>query len=207
VTTDPVYFYLDTETSDYSEDTNPSLPVEIAYVLATEERILHAASFIINQTLWSGIRRNPIAERVSNIHGINSATTDRFGEPPDPVLHQFRRLLDKATQVVAHNISFDITVMNHAFAIQALPPINWPEHFCTMRHSAGILRIPSGGRHAIDGWKAPKLSEAYKHFSGREISGAHTGLADVFSCRLVHRGILQHARMNQPKTEPTETPT
>lgn len=187
------FLYFDTETSDYSEPDRPALPVEIAFLLANEDRVWGAHSSIIKQSHWVGMKHdNPIAERVVKIHGITEKIAAMFGDAPDPVLHLFRRMLACADAVVAHNIAFDLIVMNHAAQTQQLPGLPWPQSICTMRGSATITKIPSGGRWAIEGFKAPKLSEAYAHFSGREMRDAHSGLADVFACRLVHRGMLAH---------------
>lgn len=184
--------YFDTETSDYHEETSPSLPVEVSFTLGTEDRVLSTISCILMQTGWEGIGENPIADRVIRVHGITPQMARMHGTGPDIVLNIFRRMIAQAEEVVAHNIEFDIGVMNHAVATQRLPPIVWPKKVCTMRLSAPIVRIPSGGRYAIDGWKAPKLLEAYRHFSGRDLVDAHNGLTDVFACRLVHRGCLAY---------------
>ena len=189
------YLYFDTETSDYHEPPgSPSLPCEIAAILADEDRVYSTLSFVIDQSKWIGIRLNQITERVIKIHGITNEIAAKFGQPPDIILNQFRSLLSKADAVVAHNIVFDIGVMDHVMTVQELPQLAWPDQICTMRLSAPIVGIPSKSEWAIDGtWKPPKLSEAYKHFAGREMSGAHNALVDAYGCKLVHKGCLRHA--------------
>lgn len=184
--------YIDTETSDYHERDAPSLPVQIAAILATEGRVVATLSCILSQRCWQGIRLNPIADRVIIKHGITSEICDAFGWPPDAVINRLRQMADRAEVVVAHNIEFDIEVLEHACGVQRVPPLLIRSKFCTMRESAGILRIPSSGRYAIDGWKAPKLTEAYRWFAKKEMTNAHDALHDAFGCRLVHRGILAH---------------
>ena len=196
--------YLDTETSDYHEAHSPSLPVQIAAILATESRTIATVSCILNQRQWQGIRINPIADRVVNIHGITPDIADTYGWPPDLAIGRLRHMLNKAASVVAHNIEFDLSVMDHACGVQKIPRLCWPERFCTMRESAGVLRIPSGGRYSIGGWKAPKLTEAYRWFAKKEMVSNHDALHDVFACRLVHRGILRH-RENLLKTDESAT--
>ena len=39
-------------------------------------------------------------------------------------------VLECAKTVVAHNIEFDVGVMNFALSTQQLPQLNWPEKFC-----------------------------------------------------------------------------
>ena len=47
--------------------------------------------------------------------------------------------------------------------------------FCTMKSTTDICRIPS----PRGGYKWPKLGEAYKHFFGEELQGAHDAMNDV----------------------------
>jgi DNA polymerase-3 subunit epsilon len=62
-----------------------------------------------------------------------------------------------------------------------------------MRESATIVKLPAwNSRYAIGGYKAPRLGEAYKFFTNRDLQNAHNALNDVFACKLVHKGILQH---------------
>ena len=41
------------------------------------------------------------------------------------------------------------------------------------------------------GWKMPKLIEAYKHFTGREMEGAHSALCDAKGCMEVYFAIQE----------------
>lgn len=189
-----MFLYLDTETADYHEPGAPALPVELAFVLGDEERVVASLGVVLSQTQWPGIRENPIAERVISIHGITPRMCADHGEAPIIVLEMFRRMLARASMVVAHNIEFDFGVMNHAFATMQLPGVAWPPLYCTMRASAPVLRIPSGGRYAVGGHKAPKLAEAYHYFTKKDLANAHNALTDVYACRLVHRGLLRLAK-------------
>jgi DNA polymerase-3 subunit epsilon len=186
-----MYLYLDTETCDYSTPDEPSLPVEVAACLGDEARVYTAFSFIVRQDAWQGTRLNPVAQRCIDIHGIDAERAQRHGVGPDTVINLLRHMAMQAEQIVAHNVEFDLTVMNHACAVQTVPPIAWPPAYCTMRESAAMVGMRSGGPHNIGGFKAPRLSEAYAFFAGKPLQNSHTGLADVFACRLVHRGIMQ----------------
>lgn len=193
--TDPAYLYFDTETSDYHEATAPALPVEIAMLLERGDRILSVFSCILDQAGWTEIRWNPIAQRVIDKHGVDESMSRRYGVAPEVVLNIFRKMVAAADVVVGHNINFDLSVIDWAFSVQRLPPLVWPPvKFCTMRESATTVGIPSGGRYAIDGFKAPKLEEAYRHFTGRELgNAAHRAMGDVYATRAVHRHILKVA--------------
>jgi DNA polymerase-3 subunit epsilon len=192
-----LFLYFDTETSDYSTPDAPSLPVELAAVLGDEDRVVATLAVVLSQTQWPGVRENPVAERVISIHGISPRMCAVYGEAPIIVLEMFRRMVAKAQAVVAHNVEFDLSVMNGAFAAMQLPGVAWPPAHCTMRASAPVVRIPSGGRYAIGGYKAPKLAEAYRYFARKDLTNAHNALTDVYACRLVHRGLL---RLEREKT-------
>jgi DNA polymerase-3 subunit epsilon len=180
--------------------------VQVAAILATENRVVTTLSCIISQRHWQGIRQNPIAQRVIDLHGITPEVCDAYGWPPDFIIGRFRQMLSIARVVVAHNIQFDLTVMDHVCGVQRVPRLEWPELFCTMRESAAIVGIPSRGGYSIDGFKAPKLSEAYRHFARKEITNAHDALADAYSCRYVHRSILRHRAAASPPVTPPDHP-
>jgi DNA polymerase-3 subunit epsilon len=201
--------YIDTETSDYHSEGDPSLPVQIACILALEGRVVSTLSCIIGQRAWQGIRLNPIADRVISIHGITPQVCDSYGWPPDLVLNRIRIMCEIAQTVVAHSIEFDLGVLDHSYSVQRLPPVQWPTRFCTMRESAPIMRMPGYGKNVIQGWKAPRLAEAYRFFAKKEMTNAHDALADTYASRLIHRGILLHrSRMEeQEKTVSTEPET
>jgi DNA polymerase III subunit epsilon len=198
--------YIDTETSDYHEENSPSLPVQVAAILAGENRILATLCCLISQRMWQGIRLNPIAQRVTDIHQITPDMCDAFGWPPDLVIGRLRQMAERAAVVVAHNCVFDVSVLRHMCSVQRVPPVEFTSEFCTMVESSDICRLPSRGRYDVRGYKAPKLAEAYRFFAKREMTGAHDALYDVMACRTVYRGILAYREKEQQNTDATLSP-
>jgi len=199
-----ISLYIDTESSDYvingTSLTDPGQPLicQVAAVLSyTQGRVISTLSAIISQTKWVGIRKNLITERCTAKHGVTDEMCERFGEAPDTILHMLSRWVGYADRVVAHNIQFDIGMIERACNQQQLPPPVWPEEYCTMINAAKVMKIPSGGSHTIDGYKAPKLTEAYQFFTKKPLVNNHDALADVYACRYVHRGILK--TLNPPE--------
>jgi DNA polymerase-3 subunit epsilon len=194
--------YFDTETDDYHTWEQPAQPVQVACVLSNLDtgRTMMTLSCMIVRS-WPNAR--PIAMRVIDIHGITAEMCNMWGEPPQLALEAFRRMVGRAALVVAHNIAFDISVMNHAYATLGIPPVCWPPAYCTMKESAPLLRLPSSGRYSIGGYKAPKLAEAYRFFTERELTTAHDALADAYAVRAVHRGIVRALAKNEVAPAPT----
>lgn len=189
--------YLDVETSDWvREDLPPDDPaqptiVQLAAVLADERRTYAALAALVRQDQWAPRRgrRVLVAQRATDKHGITDADCERWGEPPDLLLHSLRRMTARADLVVGHNVSFDTVAVDQALAMQSLPRMSWPNSFCTMRESAAIVKIPGRGSGE---WKWPRLAEAYYHFTKRELRRAHDALHDVYACRQVYLGIVRH---------------
>ena len=69
--------------------------------------------------------------------------------------------------------------------------------FCTCNSTKGILKLPPTPKMVAAGikaYKSPNLAEAYKHFTGEELVGAHRALADAEACARVYFAM-------QPKKE------
>jgi DNA polymerase III subunit epsilon len=123
----------------------------------------------------------PIPEVVSNIHGITEELADRFGMPTDYAESMFSHLAQQADLLVAHNIAFDLDIIAGVWKT-ADGILAMKKQYCTMLEGARH-NIPKAhtGRS-----KWPKLSDAYRHFYGRELEGAHDAMVDVRACRDVY---------------------
>ena len=191
--------FFDTETTDYwsfdkkpTDDSQPLL-AQIAWVLEDDAgRTVSANSAILAQDHWPNLigssqyrPRIRMTDRVIACHGITDAMVDKYGQPAILVMQQFLRDLSRCTEVVGHNVEFDVGVVNRTLVALMLPPIVWPATYCTKIHSTKIVGI----RSANGGFKWPNLGEAYYFFTGSKLNGAHDALVDVYGCRKVFRGI------------------
>jgi DNA polymerase-3 subunit epsilon len=68
---------------------------------------------------------------------------------------------------------------------------------CTQALSTPILKLPptakmiaAGRRH----YKSANLGEAYRHFTGQELAGAHQAMVDVQACMAVYFAIVEQTR-------------
>jgi DNA polymerase-3 subunit epsilon len=170
--------------------------VQIAAVLEDDAgRTVAALSAILRQDSWPEAanpqRSRPrvmVTERCTAVHGITNEMVDRYGQPPDLVLHQLRRMFEASSQQVAHNVEFDIGALASMCSVLHSPRLPIDRPFCTMRQSTDIVAATS----ASGGRKWPKLGEAYAYFQKRPLNNAHDALVDVYGCRSVYRGLVKH---------------
>jgi len=183
--------FFDTETTGIDK---PGL-VQLAAVLEDDQgRSLGVMSCLVEGVVIGDSHR---------FHGITQDMVNKYGVPEVQVLQQFGYLLARAELAVAHNAEFDIRVMNHRLRVMDAElrshtgaggeAFCWPEIYCTKDHSVDIIKIPPTEKMVRAGRggqnKAPTLAEAFRFFTGRDLSGAHDALVDVYGCRTVYRGI------------------
>ena len=76
---------------------------------------------------------------------------------------------------MAHNISFDISVMMAEFLRASINTsfLDWPQ-ICTMKSSIDFCDLPNK--------KFPRLAELYRQLFNEDFANAHDALADVLAC-------------------------
>jgi DNA polymerase III epsilon subunit-like protein len=136
-------------------------------------------------TLADGVRIDPAAKAA---HGISEDDCARFGVPPSIACSLFNQACLQADLIVAHNLSFDVSIMKTAlFRLGGKPHrLDGRQLVCTKEASTDVLKLP--GKY---GYKWPTLAEAYRHYSGQEISGAHDALVDTEACLVIFRALVE----------------
>ena len=169
--------FFDTETtgkldfkSDMTAAQQPNL-VQIAALLQDQHRkTVGQINFIIAPQGWI------VTAEVAAIHGITNDRAIRYGVPIKTALSAFSNFCKNAEILVAHNLQFDLRVMETAYFRAGLPHgMAKMMKYCTMSVSTDICRLP--GNYGKYKW--PKLSEAYKHFFNCDFEGAHDAMHDV----------------------------
>lgn len=130
------------------------------------------------------------------VHGITEERATVDGIPEADAVRQF---LDMAAElsveemVIGHNVTFDqrivrIAIKRHLDVANAVEGAIQPSDvwkavpaFCTMWKSKPHTKLP-GNKH-------PKLTEAYQHFIGKPMEGAHSAGGDVDGCIAVYFAI------------------
>lgn len=141
-----------------------------------------------------------ISDEVAAIHGIDQLTAILNGVGILDCMAIFVALWNAADRVVAHNIEFDLKMVERELRLQGQMQ-HWQEKpvFCTMRLLEPVLKLPfKGGKRPAwaeqkQEWKWPSMQEAYAHVTGgKEFDNAHSAMADVRACAEVWRWIVKN---------------
>jgi len=136
--------------------------------------------------LGEGVR---IEAGAKEAHGISEEDCARYGVVPTVACSLFNQLCIQADVIVAHNMSFDRSIMLTALYRLGNKPDRMADKrlICTKEESTDVLKLP--GKY--DSYKWPTLAEAYRHFTGEELEGAHDALVDSEAALVVFRGLVE----------------
>lgn len=197
-----VALFYDTETTglplfhEPSEDPRQPHLVQIAACLVDTDTQQTIASMdvIVQPRGWV------IPDDVAKIHGITTERATEVGIPESVAVGMFIELY-RFRKRIAHNEAFDARILRIALmrhAIDAALPDLWKAGAaeCTQALSTPILKLPPTPKMLAAGrnhHKSANLGEAYRHFMGRELSGAHNAMVDVQACMAVYFAIKSAA--------------
>lgn len=125
-----------------------------------------------------------IPKEATDVHGITTEMANDLGVPLSVAVAVYTNMRAQVDIQVAHNIEFDVIVMNAALhRLQAKPRHPGPaKRFCTMRELATTVNLPPTPKMVAAGFKKnkpPNLSEAIMHCFGETLEGAHDALIDA----------------------------
>lgn len=111
----------------------------------------------------------------SNIHGISTERALLEGKPILSVMQHFNSLIEQASYLVAHNMSFDEKIIGAEFLRNGMPnSINSKPKICTMEKTTNLCAI-----EGPFGYKWPKLSELHYKLFGTNFEEAHNASVDI----------------------------
>lgn len=152
--------------------------VQIAAILVDEKtrKTIQSIDLIIKPDGYE------IPEEITQIHGIDTAFASACGVPLMKAMSVFLHLWHGRKRI-AYNESFDsriVRIAQHKMGIEEKQLDEWKlaQSECCMKMTQKII-----------GGKYPKLSEAYKHFMGKELENAHSAMADALACRDIYFAI------------------
>jgi len=178
-------FFYDSETTGLPEWAKPSGDecqphlVQLAGVLVDSEtrKIMQSMDLIIKPDGWI------IPDETIEIHGITNEKANAIGSPEKSVVEIFLLLCGNADRV-AYNKNFDKRIIRIALKRYFSDPLQedillkWAEkdsHHCSMKMAKEAIGV-----------KSIKLKDAYKHFTGEPLRGAHTAMADTLASMKVY---------------------
>jgi DNA polymerase III subunit epsilon len=189
-----MYLFFDTETTGLPKDYNAPVSnsanwprmVQIAWqVYDLKGNFIVAQDFIIKPEGYI------IPAEATKVHGISTDKAIREGKDLKEILEKFNAELEKASFLVAHNISFDEKIIGAEFFRKSIKnSMDQVRKLCTMKSSANFCRLPGK-----NGYKWPKLSELHQVLFQTGFEEAHNAAADIqatVKCfwKLKEKGIL-----------------
>ncbi len=171
---------FDTETTGMIDWKSPSggegQPhiVQLAAIVIDEDtkKISQSVDVIIRPDGWD------IPDETVEIHGITTEHALDVGVGEEMAVNL---LLSLALGIkrIAYNVTFDNRIIRIAtkryYGYIAQDAWKHGEYECAMQLSRKVM-----------GGKVPKLTAAYKHFTGNDLENAHSAMADTLACKDVY---------------------
>lgn len=190
--------FYDTETTGLpnfkarSEAAHQPHIVQLAACLVDldSRKVISSMDVIVEPESWS------IPDEVSAIHGITTEFSLAHGVSESMAVGMFMSLWERAQIRIAHNEQFDARILRIALLRHEGDAMaqRWKDGLagCTQLLSTPILKLPPTERMIAAGFKKNKsanLREAFEHFTGRPMEGAHNAMVDVQACMAVYFAI------------------
>lgn len=197
-------FVFDTETNGLPTSWNTSNrgwhqhwpnPVQISWLVydTNQNEIIIKEDHII-------LLNEPLDTDAIDIHGVTEKRILEEGEPLRVVLRQFRKDIECADIIIAHNINFDYHIITRSCIQESIPDImssstvKSKQLYCTMKEGTHLCNIVQ--KHKYTGRirvKYPKLKELHFHLFKDHLNEAclHNALYDIFvtlrcSCKMLY---------------------
>jgi DNA polymerase III epsilon subunit-like protein len=136
----------------------------------------------------------------TKIHGITTEVLRRKGIATIDVLNEFSRDLDTVKLAIAHNASFDLSIIQSEFYRHNMKNklYRFP-NFCTMLATTNICKVK---RFRNGEYKYPKLEELFLYCNGirdydTKVSGVHDAEVDVLMTIYSLKHLIINEKINQ----------
>lgn len=173
-----MYLFFDTETTGLprnwkapvSDLNNWPRLVQLAFLYYDRNgNMISGGDFIIKPEGFT------IPIDASKIHGISTEKALREGQSLLPVLQHFNSLIEQASYLVAHNMSFDEKIVGAEFLRSGMQnSIPQKNKICTMESTTNYCAI-----NGPYGYKWPKLSELHYKLFRTSFEEAHNAAVDI----------------------------
>ncbi|MFM9922717.1 3'-5' exonuclease [Variovorax sp. H27-G14] len=159
--------------------------VQLGAILVDLEtrRVLSTLDVIVKPEGWE------IPAEVTAIHGISTDLATAVGVPEAEAVGMLVAMWQRAQCRIGHNETFDARIVRIAL-MRHFPGAladEWKEGAaqCTQKIATPILKLPPTEKMVAARMRGPKsanLGEAYAHFMGKPLEGAHSAIVDVRAC-------------------------
>lgn len=185
----PTFFFFDCETTGFNPkgETGDRICQLAWQVYNNEFHLITEKSYIIKPVGFT------IPEEVSKIHGITNEKAGLEGVEFLTVFAEFEKDLKNCENVVAHNLEFDESFVNHHHYFDTLEKLGklpeqasdiliGKEKFCTMKNQdiIAFCKLPNPNyRRGRSYYKWPNLRELHSKLFGCSFDNAHDALVDT----------------------------
>ncbi len=146
--------------------------VQVAWVLVKDGAIQIQGDSII----WPGDFFIP--PKTTQIHGITQERAESEGADIRLVLTEISDAMERAETIVAHNLAFDLGVLESE-ALRLNRKLNIPpKRFCTQYLGRQYMQNEKGRK--LGGY--PSLSQLYESLFGFSFNPKHNAVADTVAC-------------------------
>ena len=169
---------FDTETTDLIK--NSLLPE------SHQPKVIEFFGLVLDESKWSILEDleffcdpgKPLEAETTKITGIK--TEDVAGQPPfKECAEEVKRLIESCSAVVAHNLSYDMAVIDFEMKRAGLE-VEWPiEKICTVESTEHLKG------HRL------KLSDLHELLFGEGFKGAHRASVDVMALMRCYTELVQ----------------
>jgi|UniRef100_A0A6C0JD97 DNA polymerase III epsilon subunit-like protein len=191
-----IVIVFDTETTgiiprgiDKREDLN-KMPyiVQLSFIVfdTVKRTIKNSYDYVVK--LPDGVE---IPEEAANIHGITTETSRTKGVSIKKALEVFLNEMYKSDYLVAHNLSFDETLVKtelYRLGLDGDKIFNHPNHknlekYCTMQKSRNICKMKmKDTKNGSTYYKSPRQYELHDYLFGTIPENLHDSFNDILVC-------------------------
>ena len=135
-------------------------------------------------------------------HRLTDSFLKQWGVPISNALNAMMDVLEIPDIVIAgHNLQGDLKVLRGELRRAGHEDYYKTTRWIDTAHSnTAICKLPrTDGKN---GYKLPKLTEAYKHWMGREMSGNHGAFNDALACKQIYAKMVAagvEVKIGEPK--------
>jgi DNA polymerase III subunit epsilon len=108
-------------------------------------------------------------------HGYSTEKSKAEGIRIETALDGFINVINETKYLIAHNIQFDLPIVQAEMIRAEMSAQAKPQRFCTMTSTTNLCKIQGKNK----GYKWPKLEELHRFLFNEDFDGAHDALNDV----------------------------